>query len=483
MEPFSHLFDGRCCGSGFLARPRSQDRTRIAMLDVCHWSMRSGPECGSHPRRFCHVPLPHVPLIDVQRQAVRVGLARKVECCRSTCIATVRAARSTHAKRGTLLAYVSCCLAYAIMLVGGGTSGALEHVVVRKDGSETHVSGKVLVTAKDGGILLLEADGRLWTIPPAEQARRSRDEVPFAPLSSEELAQKLLAELPAGFSVHRTQHYVVCYNTSRAYAQWCGSLFERLYRSFFNYWTRRGFALREPEFPLAAVVFADRDSYAQHAAGELGDGAGSIIGYYSLRTNRMTLYDLTGIETLRRPGDRRGSAAEITAMLSRPEAERAVATVIHEATHQIAFNCGLQTRYADIPLWVSEGLAVFFETPDLRSSKGWRTMGAVNPVRLQAFRAYASRRPPDSLATLLTDDNRFRDPEQAQDAYAEAWALVYFLMRQRPKQFHAYLQQLAEKPPLVWDEPATRLSEFKAAFGQDLEAIDRDLLRFIERIK
>lgn len=418
-----------------------------------------------------------------QQKAVSVGRAKKMDRTRNKCVIAVRAAGQTPLMPGTLLAHVACCLAYAAMLVGSGRSTAIEHVVVRKDGTETHVSGKVLVTAKDGGLLLLQADGTLWTIPPAEQARRSRDEVPFTPLSSEELAQKLLAELPAGFAVHRTQHYVVCYNTSRAYAQWCGALFERLYRSFFNYWSRRGFALREPDFPLAAIVFADRESYAQHAAGELGEAAGSIIGYYSLRTNRMTLYDLTGIETVRRPGDRRGSAAEITAMLSRPEAERAVATVIHEATHQIAFNCGLQTRYADIPLWVSEGLAVYFETPDLRSSKGWRTMGAVNPVRLQAFRDYVSRRPPDSLATLLTDDNRFRDPERAQDAYAEAWALVYFLMRQRPQQFHAYLQQLAEKPPLVWDEPATRFSEFEAAFGHDLKAIDRDLLRFIERIK
>ncbi|MCL6503422.1 MAG: DUF1570 domain-containing protein [Pirellulales bacterium] len=375
------------------------------------------------------------------------------------------------------------CLAFAAAMLCLRTAVPLEHVVIHKDGVETHVSGKVLVTAKDGGILLLAPDGTLWTIPPEEQARRSRDDVPFAPLTSEELAEKLLGGLPPGFAIHRTQHYVVCYNTSRTYAQWCGALFERLYRSFFNYWTRRGFALREPEFPLAAVVFADRDSYARYAEAELGGAAASIIGYYSLRTNRMTLYDLTGIETLRRPGDRRGSAAEITAMLSRPEAERAVATVIHEATHQIAFNCGLQTRYADIPLWVSEGLAAYFETPDLRSSKGWRTMGAVNAVRLQGFRAYAARRPPESLATLLTDDNRFRDPEHAQDAYAEAWALVYYCMRQKPQQFHQYLRQLAEKPPLVWDEPATRIHEFKTAFNMELEALDRELLRFLERIK
>ena len=55
-----------------------------------------------------------------------------------------------------------------------------------------------------------------------------------------------------------------------------------------------------PEFPLVAIVFADQASYARFAHTELGDSASSIIGYYSLATNRMTMYDLTGIESLRR---------------------------------------------------------------------------------------------------------------------------------------------------------------------------------------
>ena len=54
-------------------------------------------------------------------------------------------------------------------------------------------------------------------------------------------------------------------------------------------------------------------------------------------------------------------------------------TVIHEATHQIAFNCGLHTRYADNPLWLTEGMALYFETPDLRSRSGWRTGFAACP--------------------------------------------------------------------------------------------------------
>lgn len=371
----------------------------------------------------------------------------------------------------------------AILLGWPGPVAALERVVLRRDGRETEVAGQLLVTAEDGGLLLLAPDGVLWSVPPDELVERGSDATPFSPLAREELAERLLSELPAGFEVYTTQHYLVCHNTTRAYAEWCGALFERLYRVFVNYWTRKGFDLQEPRFPLVALVFADRDSYQDYARQELGDATQSIIGYYSLRTNRMTMYDLTGIEALRRPGDRRGSAAQINQMLARPEAERTVATVIHEATHQIAFNCGLQTRYADIPLWVSEGIAIYFETPDLTRSKGWRSIGAVNQVRLAGFHDYLRRRPADSLVTLVAGDDRLRDPRRAGDAYAEAWALSYFLLRQRPRQFLDYVRTLSQKPQLVWDDPATRILEFQQAFGDEVDELDAEFLRYMGKVR
>jgi len=368
------------------------------------------------------------------------------------------------------------------LLASSEPAAGLDHVTLRREGREIEVHGRLLVKAKDGGLLLLAPDGVLWAVPPQEQIRHTTDEVPFRPLSQEELSARLLDELPGGFDVHRTAHYLVCYNTSRAYAQWCGSLLERLHMAFTNYWTRKGFKLSEPEFPLTAIVFADRRSYRDFAKTELGDSAGSIIAYYSLRTNRMTMYDLTGVAALGRSQRRRGTAAQVNQILSRPEAERTVATIVHEATHQIAFNCGLHTRYSDCPLWFSEGLAVYFEMPDLRSPKGWRNIGAVNRSRLARFRRYLSRRPADSLSTLLGKDQRLRDPKQTLDAYAEAWALTYFLVRQRPKQYVEYLELLSGKKPLLWDDPATRLREFQAVFG-DLGKLDTEFLRHLERVR
>src|SRR5262249_24044876 len=142
---------------------------------------------------------------------------------------------------------------------------------------------------------------------------------------------------------------------------------------------------------------------------------------YHMQTNRMTSYDLTGVEAAGL--NERGAAAKINQILSQPGAERTIATIVHEATHQLAFNSGLQVRYADVPFWVSEGIAIYFETPNLESTKGWRNIGGVNHVNLDNFHQYAARRPPGSLEQLLSEDKRFRDSATAADAYAEAWAL------------------------------------------------------------
>jgi len=361
-------------------------------------------------------------------------------------------------------------------------ASALERVTFKRDGKSQHVDGKIVVEAADGGLLLQDQKGVLWAVMPEEIVSRESDAIPFRPLNERQTSESLLKEFSNGFRIHKTAHYLLCYNTSSAYAEWCGALFERLYVAFRAYWKNQGFELGEPQGPLVALIFDGKTSYAKYARQELGEATNSIIGYYSLRTNRVTGYDLTGIE--RAGGTSRGTtAAHVNRLLSRPGAERTVATIIHEATHQLAFNCGLQTRYADIPLWVSEGIAVYFETPDLRSKRGWRNIGGVNRVRLVEFRRYISRRPEDSLETLLISDDRFRNARMANEAYAEAWALNYFLIHKHLDQYVAYMRLLSEKLPLRYDEPAERLAQFKQIFGADLKQLDTEFLRYMRSVR
>ena len=160
-----------------------------------------------------------------------------------------------------------------------------------------------------------------------------------------------------------------------------------------------------------------------------------------------------------------------------------VATIIHEATHQLAYSSGIHQRLADIPLWLSEGFAMYFETPDLKSRRGWAGIGNVNRPRLVRFRQSLSTRPNDALVSVLSSDERFRNTKTALGAYAEAWALNYYLIKRYPEQYNDYLKMLAEKGPLLTDTPEERIAEFRAAFGVDLATFDRDFLKYMRGVR
>ena len=376
----------------------------------------------------------------------------------------------------------STVAAYCVAVASSGVC-AFEQVTIERNSETTHVAGELVVEAEDGGLLLLAEDGTLWALQPEEITARASNNLPLEPLDAERLAAHVLAELPPGFDVHQTAHYLIIYNTSTPYAQWVGALYERLYRGFYNYWSRRGHELSELESPLVALVFDTRESYLRYSQPELGDAAGAIIGYYSLASNRTVSYDLTGVEGVGGAGARISSASHVNRLLAQPAAEALVATIIHEATHQLAYNCGLQTRYADNPLWLSEGLAIFFETPDLSSRSGWRSIGAVNSPRLARFQRNIAGRPANSIETLIADESRFRDAGTVLDSYAEAWALVFFLNRRYPDEFDAYLTALSAKQPLRYDEPAERLALFQEHFGEDLAALDTEFIRQMSRLR
>ena len=143
----------------------------------------------------------------------------------------------------------------------------------------------------------------------------------------------------------------------------------------------------------------------------------------------------------------------------------------------------MHQRYAAIPVWLSEGLAIYFESPDLSSSKGWKTIGKVNQVRLQQFKKYSRQRDPDSLLSLVSADDRFHNTGLATEAYAESWAFCYFLIRTHPDEFAEYLKILQQKDPLGEDSPQDRIDDFVAAFDRPPQAMNADMIKHLRRIR
>lgn len=343
------------------------------------------------------------------------------------------------------------------------TADAVETVEFREsskggDGATREIVGEVLVEAQDGGLMLRSNDGRIWTVQPDQIVQRESDDLPFVPIDADEMERRMLEEMPDRFRIYRTANYLFVHDADDAYVKRVGQLFERLHRGFYTYWRNQGWRLPDAKFPLVAVVLRDHETFVEHAGEEIGETAKSVIGYYHLESNRVTTFHVRNLE-------------------------RNIATIIHEATHQLAYNCGMQQRFADNPMWVSEGLAMYFESPDFNNPRGWRSIGLPNHVNLARWKRYLPKRPAESLATLISEDSRFRSSTTAENAYAEAWALSYFLIKtQRPK-YVEYLRQLSECRPLATKTKRERIEMFEEAFDADLATIDRAMVQFINHLR
>ena len=355
--------------------------------------------------------------------------------------------------------------------------------------SPKELHGEILVEAQDGGVLFLRNDGQLMILQPGDIADKVKENAAPPPISQEEFSKQLLEELPEGFKIHKTKHYLVAYETERAYAKWIGNLYEgKLKKSFKRFWKNRKFRIKaqEPDFPLVAIVFSNKASFTAWVQRELGQPPGDTLAYYNLMTNRVAMYDLTAGRRNGAKGDR-----DFEAILRDPRSIPMVTTIIHEGTHQLMFNTGLQTRLADTPYWLNEGIAMFFETPDFKKKQGWRGPGKTNFDRLGGMLRYAKNRPKNSLATLIATDKRLQTGGlESANAYAESWAMIHFLINRKPAKFTQYLKHLAEKkrdviidPNFEINRPQMRIDDFKKFFGEDLAKLDAEFLVYIKTLK
>jgi len=351
-----------------------------------------------------------------------------------------------------------------LVLIGAACcarSATAADFMFRADVNGSSIEGMPLRWDKEH-MLLLGRDGQLREFDPRDAKDGAKTADHFAGYTAEEMRAALTGEFGKRFEVTTTPHYVVVHPQGER-DQWAGR-FEELYNRFGHYFRVRGFELEDPPYPLVAVVFRDRGEYMQYAAASGTPMHPNTLGHYDPATNRVYLYDVT---TTDRGADWSENAD----------------TIIHEATHQTAYNTGVHRRFAAAPRWLVEGLATMFEAPGVWSARYDHTQSdRVNRGRLADYQEYvAKRRQPGSLAAMLTSDDSFRtDPE---GMYAEAWALSFYLSETQPRLYAEYLQRTADRP-LFSDYPASeRLSDFQAVFGSDLKMFEAKFLRYMQEVK
>ena len=366
------------------------------------------------------------------------------------------------------------------------SASALEYLRFTHNDKERSEEGRIVEETE--GLLLFESrEGQYFFIRPKDILSRRSDETPFVYYTKAEMLDRLKEEFPASegyYYLDTHDPFIVVYTTSKPFATWYANLLKKLYEQYAVHWKRLGVGLTDPKFPMVAVVLSNEERYRQYATKQDGVTLTKECAYYNKLTNRIVLYDMSGLQTFQEGNQRRVNAMDIQQFLRQPGSYYNIMTVIHEAVHQVGYNTGMHPRFAPIPLWLLEGFATLHEVPDTRNSVGW-TLGQphLNRPRLNQLRRYWEDSRLDSpVQKMLKEDTLLKQSDTVLDHYALAWGLTYYLVKKRPKELAVYLEMMQKKKIFSDDSDEIRIKDFESCFGNDWNAFYKDFTNYMRRL-
>ncbi len=320
-------------------------------------------------------------------------------------------------------------------------------------------------------------------------------------------------------------HIVLVHQTTDAEASERLAVLERVITGFYLDFAARGIELAAPDRRLVVAWFACQQDYRAFLHAQGADVFASTRGYYHPTWNAVVTYDarsndrhkavLQGIrsrnqevEQLQTMAQRLPAGAKLRVTLSGESAKnlgkaeaiclmerlqrelrrqelllelerRAIdeGTAAHEIVHLLVANSGLLPRHDAFPIWLQEGLAMQFEL--VRGGR-WAGIGRAHDLRLPDWRQI---QPPPQIDALIRDVGLTRGYERY--AYAQAWALVYYLRYAHAAEFLTFLDLLrsADAPLLVLPRTDRYHATFERAFGSDLAGLERDWHQFMATVQ
>ena len=329
----------------------------------------------------------------------------------------------------------------------------------------------------DHAVHLIGADGALSSVPIGAVRDFRKTGSRLRADNAVKVKARLIKEFGRDYEVVTSARYVVVAPHGRAKGYL--ATLDGVARGFVSHFAKRRIPLTDPAFPLVAIVFASEDEFAAYAREDGLPSVASVAGYYLRTSNRVAAYEPPSLTARSGRPFRGGPFGDFRP--AGPDASGAGElreTLVHEATHQLAFNTGLHSRVGNDPKWVIEGLATLME-PDAVRGRSLGTAGErVNAGRLR----YAQRQglgewSTATVASLVSSDGLFQT--DAAGAYSLAWSLSFYLNEQRPADYARYLARLKARDPLKPYSADQRLTDFRLAFGNDLARFDAAFRRFM----
>ncbi|MCC6680851.1 MAG: DUF1570 domain-containing protein [Phycisphaeraceae bacterium] len=249
---------------------------------------------------------------------------------------------------------------------------------------------------------------------------------------------------PAALKTYNAPHYAVHTDLPRDQAEVFALHMERVYANYVQRF--KDFRARDDK-PMELYLFGDQSSYATflqlHNVPAEGSG-----GMFFINPK------IQGLATFTRGRSR----AETFSVLQ------------HEGFHQFAFNY----IGPELPIWLNEGLAQYFEDGILIDSS--MTLGVADADRIERVRSAINNNTALPIADVLNISEKDwaqtlnTQPDKAALLYAQAWSMTYFLLNVNNG---AYQSKLTEYLKLV-SAGHPGHEAFGSAFGvSDLSPMDK----------
>ena len=183
----------------------------------------------------------------------------------------------------TLCAGIALWTAVNVAMAGNGP-----RMIEVSDDTQTYTGMIVAKSAQE--CFIFDRFGRQARLPIASLKSFSVVAESFRPASQSEFRRQLEAELGSEYEVATSKHYVVAgtHGHGRSYA----ALYEDIYNQVDSFYSLRGFRTTDPDAPLVALVLKDKAALKKYCEVDEMAWNEGLRGYYSLKSNRVVMYDL-----------------------------------------------------------------------------------------------------------------------------------------------------------------------------------------------
>ena len=284
------------------------------------------------------------------------------------------------------------------------------------------------------------------------------------------------------------------------------SLLERLHQDFFREF---GAVVKGKEKRRSyVIIFGDQKAYQDYAK-RISSALEHSAGFYTFSGKRLALYNqfqsaLFGdwekeVEETRREIKQRQEEVDrfrardpqkayqaTQAILKAQERlgrhqqrvnaafdEVTVMVILHEGSHQLFHATGLHdTAYSRFP-WLVEGLATYCETSDF---------GALNRMRQATLRELAKTGKLTPLFEFLRLDSEGEFLRRGENAYAQAWSFIYFLMQRHRDGFLRFLTRVNQPSKSFFAPKEAPMQWLEEEVGEGLPEIERQWRDFIDKM-